>query len=111
MALETIISSIPPLIKYIIRISTFLLGRGEIWARLPVAILGSIIPIATFYLAETLYRDMRTDLLAAIIASQEVNLIGHSRLATLDAPATLFTILTISYNLQYIWSSKGISYS
>lgn len=96
----------PPLIKYIIGISTFLLGRGELWVRLPVAILGSIIPIATFYLTEIIYRDMHTALLAAIIACQEVNLIGHSRLATLDAPATLFTILIISCYLQYIYNGK-----
>lgn len=95
----------PPFIKYLIGIF-LMLGRGEFWARLPVAILGSIIPVIVFYLAKALYEDVYTALLAAIIVSQEVNLIGYSRLAAPDAPATLFTLLAILYYFRYASNGK-----
>ncbi|MCK5773190.1 MAG: glycosyltransferase family 39 protein [Thermoplasmata archaeon] len=92
----------PPVEKYLIFISTSILGDDEWVIKLPNAILGSLVPIAVFMVASKVGKGPWPGLIAASIASLSPLMIGYSLIAKEDTPVSLLSLLTVLFLISLL---------
>ncbi len=93
----------PPLEKYLILLSTSLLGNSDQTIKLPNVIIGSLIPFALFLVGMRLGKDPWIGQAAAAIGALSPMLIGYSLVAKEDTLVnflSLFSLLFLSVSLE-----------
>jgi len=96
----------PPLLAWLIRGSTALLGDHEVAVRLPTVILGSLTQGLLFIAARDLWAGPRWGLVAVIMANATVLFSAGSSLATPDAPLIFFWLLALYVGARALDSGR-----
>ena len=82
----------PPLLKLLMALPAAE-GFSEELIRIPTAVVNSFIPLLAYLIAEKLYGDLPA-IIASILIIFDVNLMGYSRLATMDGLITTLALLS-----------------
>ncbi len=91
--------SAPPFAKEVIAGAIAVFGNNSwIW-RLPSALLGALVPMIVYLLAQTMFRNRHVAWIAAALSAVDGLMVSTSRLALLDSIAFPFVI----WNLTVLW--------
>jgi 4-amino-4-deoxy-L-arabinose transferase-like glycosyltransferase len=96
----------PPLVAWLIALSTSLLGESELAVRLPSLICGGALVWLLHRTARVLGADRRSALLASAAASFTLLLSAGAVLATPDAPLSLAWALAVSFLAQAAFANR-----
>jgi 4-amino-4-deoxy-L-arabinose transferase-like glycosyltransferase len=103
----------PPLEKYLILISTSILGSDDSTIKLPNVIIGSLIPLALFLVGTRAGKDLWVGHTCAAVGALSPMLIGYSLVAKEDTLVnflSLLAVLFLAVSLEIRRDSKSINY-
>lgn len=87
----------PPLGKVVISAGIAVLGLNPFGWRLPCALMGMLSGVLSFFLARTIFRSNAAGLLTGLMFGLDGLLISQSRIATVDAMITSFTLAAFCF--------------
>ena len=91
--------SAPPFAKEVIAFAMILFGNNA-WAwRLPGALLGTLVPVIIYALAQSMFQNRYVSVFSAVLSALDGLMISTSRLALLDSIAFPFVV----WNLFVLW--------
>lgn len=94
----------PPVSKLFMGLSIYLLGDNSFAWRLPSAVFGTLVILATYLLAKALSKKESLALLAAFIVSLDGLLLTQSRIAMNDAFVTFFMLM--AFYCYWLFNTK-----
>ncbi|RLF65575.1 MAG: hypothetical protein DRN57_08840 [Thermoplasmata archaeon] len=97
----------PPLEKYMILLSTSLLGDDDWTIKLPNVIIGSLVPILLFLVAARMGKDPWVGQAAAAVGALSPMLIGYSLVAKEDTLVNFLTLASLLFLSVSLESREG----
>ncbi len=98
----------PPLIAYIIYLSTALFGNTELGVRIPAVLMSALTSIVIYKLALYLFNDRRLAFLSGLLPMFSVGFQLLGVLMTIDTPLSMFWVASLFFYAKAFRENKNI---
>jgi 4-amino-4-deoxy-L-arabinose transferase-like glycosyltransferase len=99
----------PPMVAYLIRAGTYLLGNNELGVRLSAVLLATGSVLVMLAIARRILRDERAAMWVALIWLSSPLLAGIGTITTPDTPSIFFSVCGLAFALRAVEDSDALS--